>query len=698
MSAPRSCPPLEDPVTPVELPARPTRVGAAFPEPPPRLDRLWSQLERPFLALDHVLSALPEAWNPLSRAGAIANTALAVAVVTGVLLLFWYVPSVVQAWDSVQAMGGRSLPGLLRSLHRYSSDAAMFCALVHALRIVGERRFGGARWLAWITGLALVGLLWAVGWTGYWLVWDARAQAVAKSTAALADLLPVFSEPLSRSFLVDQTVSSLLFFVVFFVHMLVPLAAGVALWLHITRLARPRFLTDLPLTLWVLGSLVLLSLLWPADLAPRAAMADFGAGVSLDAWYLLPLWLAERLSGGVLWAILLFGGLILYSVPWSLGRRRAAPAVVEPARCNACETCYKDCPYDAIAMVPRTDGRPFDTVALVDPSRCVGCGICVGSCDTLAITPERLGAMPMRRAVGRQSAENPGEWFLFACARSAAAELTVAPGTGRCEALPGWRVQSLPCAGWLHPWVVGRALKGGAAGVVILSCTPASCPWREGEAWTAQRLAGLREPELEPAHRSRVHLLRMDRAQGPDLAARLDAVRRSAPATVGRRRLPVALVSTAATLALVGLGSVVPHAPPARDPELVISFVHPGEKGEDCHTLSEEEKAKLPVHMRQDRVCERRRADVRLQVWVDGQQALSRSYAPHGIWGDGSSVALERLPLSPGEHRVKVDLSDRLDQNSWPFQDERVVQVEAGRDIVLGFGKDRGFEWSEGSR
>ena len=112
----------------------------------------------------------------------------------------------------------------------------------------GEWRVTGARWVAWVTGLALLGLLWVVGWLGYWLVWDQRAQQVALGSARLLDALPIFADPLGRSFLTDRSVNSLLFFVVFFVHMLLPLGMGVALWLHITRLSRPRFLPDRRMT------------------------------------------------------------------------------------------------------------------------------------------------------------------------------------------------------------------------------------------------------------------------------------------------------------------------------------------------------------------------------------------------------------------------------------------------------------------
>ena len=48
------------------------------------------------------------------------------------------------------------------------------------------------------------------GWTGYWLVWDERARQVALASAKWLDILPIFIEPMSRSFLVDETVRHVL--------------------------------------------------------------------------------------------------------------------------------------------------------------------------------------------------------------------------------------------------------------------------------------------------------------------------------------------------------------------------------------------------------------------------------------------------------------------------------------------------------
>src|SRR5262249_20711195 len=154
----------------------------------------------------------------------------------------------------------------------YSSDGCLFFVLLHALRIALQRRFTGPRWLGWITGVLLLALLWFIGWTGYWLVWDVRAQHAALGTARFIGRLPIFCEPLSPSFLTDQSVPSLLFFLIFFTHMLAPLAIGVGIWMHLMRVNRARFLSGRAMTLWILSSLLLLSILLPAVSASPAHM------------------------------------------------------------------------------------------------------------------------------------------------------------------------------------------------------------------------------------------------------------------------------------------------------------------------------------------------------------------------------------------------------------------------------------------
>jgi ferredoxin/coenzyme F420-reducing hydrogenase delta subunit len=661
-------------------------------------------VETVFVRLDRAVTRwVPEAMNPLAQLGAIATTALVVASVSGVGLLLWYAASVYQAYTSVVAMGEAPFTaGLVRSLHRYSSDLAMFFVLVHAVRTFSERRVTHARWLPWVTGVLALGVMWFVGWTGYWLVWDARGLQVAQGTARLLDGLPIFLEPLSRSFVAQDTTASLMFFVVFFAHMLVPVGIVIVLWLHLARVSRPVWITGRPMTAWVVVCLVVLSLVWPADVAAPADPALLSPSFTMDWWYLAPLVLTDRLGTGALWGVLLVGSAVVVSLPWTLARRAVQPAVVETSRCNACSKCYADCPFDAIRMVPRTDGNDkYALQAEVDPTRCVECGVCAGACDSAGVGVPQLLTLEVRHQVDTWLAESPGAYVAWLCAHAAGGDLNVDPLTGRCEQLPGYVVVQLPCAAWLHPLSVERVMRRGAGGVLISSCPGRTCLHREGALWLGQRLHGQREPSLreDKVDADRIRELALDRTRTAEFLSEAAGFVAGKPqvhrAPTGRGAANAAAVVLAALLCLVtAVGSDLVYATPAVvDSELVVTFKHPGVTSEDCRVLTAEELASRPAHMRpQEQVCDRTRAPVRLRITIDGEQVLAETYQPAGLWSDGSSVAIARLPVPAGRHDVKVELGDTPDE-AWTYHLDEGQQFETGSRRVLTFDRVEGFRW-----
>jgi coenzyme F420-reducing hydrogenase delta subunit/NAD-dependent dihydropyrimidine dehydrogenase PreA subunit len=669
--------------------------------------RRWARaLELPFLWLDRLLShAIPPHLNPFLHTGAVANVALTVAVVSGAVLLIWYVPSVHHAHESVAAMGRAPwTAGLVRTLHRVSSDLLVFFTTVHAVRLFAEQRFVGARWLAWITGLFLVATLWFVGWLGYWLVWDGRGQLVAEGSARVVDALPILIDPVGRSLLANTTISSLLFFVVFFVHMLVPMVSGVLLWLHLARLARPDYWPNRSLVLWTVGLMVVVSVVWPADLAAPADMATVPGAMPIDAWYLIPLALTDRLGGGALWALMWVGTALIVSLPWTLARTQAQPARVEQGNCNACEQCYTDCPFDAIAMVPRTDGSlKFELAALVNPAQCVACGICAGSCDSLGVGLPTFDAASQRDRVRdwvkQDVLEGRPPFVMLGCASSGASGLQI-DADGRCAELPGWRTLSVPCAGWVHMRMIERAISAGAQGVLISACAEGACRFREGELWAEQRVEGTRSPALRHSkvRRDQVLVARHDRTATAGLLGAADAFAQGSkhgqsqgvsPTLQGLGLALLALAVGAVTVA----GASVPYAAPSRAAgELVVTFKHPGAPG-GCREPSAEELAGRAAHMRPSQICDTARSPVGLMVHIDGVQVHRASYAPTGLWSDGLSVGEQHLTVAPGEHTVTVSLGDSESPDEFRHVVARTLDFRAGRRVVVGFNREVGFHW-----
>ncbi len=686
-------------------------------EAPLRGEAVLRALERPWRRLEGLVGrGLPESANPLTRTGAVATAMLLIALVTGIVLLPFYVPSPSGAHASMRAMEAAPLTlGLLRSLHRYSSDGAILFAAIHLLRLLVARRVAGPRAVAWATGAFMLAVTVLVGWLGYWLVWDEAGALVAMATTGALDSLGVFGEPLARSFLTDRNLSATLFFVVFFAHVLLPLVMGILLWLHVMKLPRIRLLPSRGLAAASLAALVAVSLIVPAVAGPAARMDVLPSHVSIDAWYLAPLALVPRVGAlGALLAVVA-GTIGLAALPWLLRRRgRDRVADVHASSCNACEQCVTDCPYDAIRLVPR-GGLPgrAELVAEVNPARCVGCGICSGSCE-----PGGSG-LPWTTSIQERSLVD--EWVsadvargeppvvAWVCAETAAPSLRVSSRTGRVSAgagspLESARVVMVPCAGFVHALTIERALRRGARAALILACPEGSCRYREGDGVLTERLLGTREPSLREAKvdPSLVHVARPAVVNERVLAREL-ARCASDPGGGERRRrgggptrarvaltgLALALVLGAPMAALSFVGTSLPIA---EGGELVVSFRQPGTVAELCRDLSAEEIAALPPHMRRTRECTRARVPVRLRISLDGREVHASAHAGAGLWNDGESVALVRLYPAPGEHVVTVEIGDQPG-DGFSLRSERAVRFERGRRQVVLFDRTRGFEW-----
>ncbi|HSB42003.1 MAG TPA: hydrogenase iron-sulfur subunit [Methylomirabilota bacterium] len=456
--------------------------------------------------LDRLVSA---PLNPLYHTGTIAVFSLAVALVTGIYLFLFYRVGTEEAHRSIEEIMAQpwGIGALMRSLHRYASDAAIVAAALHGLKMFLNDRFWGARWIGWVSGLTLLGLVWVTSATGYWLVWDMQAQVLSVTIAKLLDVLPVFGEPLVRTFLDAGRIQNFLFFLVLFIHVTIPLLLGAAYWLHVMRLSRARFMPP-RIVLAVTGAALLIaSVLRPALSGPPADLGRLPGTIPID-WFYFFYFPLTRLDPRWGWGLLLIGGAAALVVPWVLRGPAPARARVENIACTGCTRCWKDCPYEAIVMVPRHDGTRYKQVAVVNPAKCVGCGICVGACDSAGILlgdqpVSLLGQAVTARLRGVSAREGRAPVLVYTCRmmRSLAGRLAA---DGTLAALPGVTVMGLPCVGMLHPDMITKTIEAGAAGVFVAGCIPEDCPFREGSQWLAERLTGRRLPALKAAPEGRL--------------------------------------------------------------------------------------------------------------------------------------------------------------------------------------------------
>ena len=449
--------------------------------------------------------------NPLYQTGAIAVLSLAVIAATGVYLLLFY--RIGSPFESVVRIAGQPWGGRwIRSLHRYAADVALVAAALHALRMYFQGRSWGPRALAWTSGVVLVGLILVCGWTGYVMVWDAQAQLFATEGARLLDALPIFSERISATFSGSEPLPPAFFFLNLFLHIALPIGIAIFLWVHLARLARPVLLPPPPVLWSTVAILTAVSVLLPAGVGAPADLLSLPGATVVDLFYAFWLPVARTVRPAVFWTGAVGVGLALLSVPlWTRPPRDRSPlpSAVASRLCTACEQCYLDCPYDAIRMVDRTDGRSGQ-VARVEPSLCVSCGICAGSCAPMGVGPPGRTGRDQLERVGRFIADCPpaGDEIVVVGCRASAAGGSGAAAAGE---EPGpWRVLDYPvgCAGNLHTSVVEYLVRAGVGMVVVVACPARDCRNREGPKWLAERLYGEREAELHArVDRGRVRMV-----------------------------------------------------------------------------------------------------------------------------------------------------------------------------------------------
>jgi cytochrome b6 len=113
--------------------------------------------------------------------GGLALFFFLVMVVTGLMLLFYYQPTVSDAHASVEFIT-EQVPGgaLVRNLHAWGSTMMIAAVVVHLLTTFAMKAFARPRELTWVTGVLLLGITLAFGFTGYLLPWHQVAVNATK--------------------------------------------------------------------------------------------------------------------------------------------------------------------------------------------------------------------------------------------------------------------------------------------------------------------------------------------------------------------------------------------------------------------------------------------------------------------------------------------------------------------------------------
>ena len=461
-------------------------------------------------SLEHMLNQFfPSKWNPLYNLGSLSFYLFAIALVTGIYLFIFFETSIAHAYESVEKITNEQyyFGSLMRSLHRYASALMAVTVTLHLFREFILKRYVGARWFSWVSGVPLLWLLFASAIGGYWLVWDTKAQYISLLTSELLDSLPIIVEPMAMGFVNNAVISDRFFSLLIFMHVGVPLGLLLGIIIHIKRINNAQIQPPNGLAIGTLGALILLSLLSPAmSLAP----ANFDQAlreIEIDWFYMNTYPLIQSLGPETVGFILLGITALLTSIPFLdtlINKKEVNPiAVVDPEFCNGCGWCFADCPYEAIYMKPHDDLKNHSQ-AVVIKDYCVGCGICAGACPS--VTPFK------NFNEAKSGIDIPGfkNSDLLIDSIRKTKQLTTQHkilvvgchhGTNLSQfETANTTTESLECIGQLPPsYMDFLCRREGIDAVLLTGCASGDCFHRSGIEIQEERLVRLREPHVRYA-------------------------------------------------------------------------------------------------------------------------------------------------------------------------------------------------------
>jgi quinol-cytochrome oxidoreductase complex cytochrome b subunit len=166
--------------------------------------------------------------------GVMSTVLLVSLIVSGVYLMFFYVPSPVSAYGDIQSLQTEVAFGqFIRNVHRWSAHLMVLTVAAHMARVFYRGAYKSPREFNWSIGVVLLLLTLLLSFTGYLLPWDQLAYWAVTVGTSMAGFVPfiggevrtiliggdqVGAETLLRFYVLHVAVLPLLIVLAFFVH------------------------------------------------------------------------------------------------------------------------------------------------------------------------------------------------------------------------------------------------------------------------------------------------------------------------------------------------------------------------------------------------------------------------------------------------------------------------------------------------
>lgn len=224
-------------------------MSPASPEPPEARRalgrRTYAWLDER-LDLGSVVAAARHKTVPIHRKsvwyyfGGVTLFLFLVQVATGLLLMLYYRPGPDSAFESVQFILAKVEFGwLVRAIHSWSANLLLLAAFVHMFSVFFGRAYRKPRELTWVTGVVLLLISFAFGFSGYLLPWNELAFFATKVGTDMMGVVPLIGKPLLTLLRGGEDVTGLTLFRFYGIHVAVlPAVMTAVLIVHLALVQR----------------------------------------------------------------------------------------------------------------------------------------------------------------------------------------------------------------------------------------------------------------------------------------------------------------------------------------------------------------------------------------------------------------------------------------------------------------------------
>ncbi|MCO5234300.1 MAG: hydrogenase iron-sulfur subunit [Chitinophagales bacterium] len=579
--------------------------------------------------------------NPLYHLGGISVLLFLIASASGIYIFIFYNINPRHAWDSVEAISDNIFNGWMRTIHRYSSDLLIIFILLHLIHTLFTSKF--KRILSWISGIMSFLVVIIIGVTGFILVWDQKAKLLGYLTAQLFSTLPIFDPSIAGAFLMnDLEIVGGFFKVALFGHIAFSLLTVIIIWIHVLRISKPKIFPPKKLIIYVLIALGIVSALFPIKSDLPAQVSNLPIKTTFDWYYNFGYYFMKLFTVQQNWYILIGSGLILCIIPYVIKREKVIPVHIDLDKCDACNLCSYDCPYEAIDMLIYNGKRK----AILSPDKCVGCTICIGSCDEHAISH------PLYPLINLEPAPKKADITVFSC--SYFPEKEFPDDVNIVE-------YKVSCLGSVMPKDVQKILENNSSKVALLGCE--DCYYRLGKTWAVNRFSRKRAPLFSKkydASRLQIYSLtqyskeKLENFSKESIASTVDT---QSNVTIwdhlkSNTFLSV-LIMTLFFMLMVPLSNQTVRFFNPKNKTLIVNFKY-------ISSPTEFEKSSISTarHMQAKNPIVKRRSPVELRIYSSDNKALlfQKTFEPRGLRKDIAMFIYTQLVLE--EDSVDVEITE----------------------------------------